>query len=76
MVYDRLSREAPGCYDDFDARSSEFLSRIDYSGTPDLDILAVGKGTAAAGGQWTIGDARFFTTPLRLAVARSLSRPF
>ncbi|CAL1173466.1 unnamed protein product [Cladocopium goreaui] len=69
MVYDKLSREAPGCYDDFDLRSSEFLEDIRYVGRPDLDVLLVGKGPAAAGGQWTIGDARFFTSDLYLKFA-------
>ncbi|CAK9014476.1 unnamed protein product [Durusdinium trenchii] len=72
MVYDHLSREAPGCFDDFDRRSAEFLEQMEYTGEPDVDILLVGKGPAAAGGQWTIGDARFFTTPLYLQFAEHM----
>ncbi|CAJ1359637.1 unnamed protein product [Effrenium voratum] len=50
MVYDRLSREAPGCFDDFDARCMEYLDRIGYTGDPDLDLLSVGgpSGTLAS----------------------------
>ncbi|CAE7597759.1 SEC63, partial [Symbiodinium natans] len=69
MVYDRLSREAPGCFDDFDHRCQEYLDRMEYFGQPDVDILQVGHGPAAAGGQWTIGDVRLFTSPRYLHFA-------
>ncbi|CAE7882074.1 ERDJ2B, partial [Symbiodinium sp. KB8] len=69
MVYDRLSREAPGCFDDFNHRCQEFLDMIEYDGQPDGDILQVGYGPAAAGGQWTIGDVRLFTSPPYLQFA-------
>eukprot|EP00929_Paragymnodinium_shiwhaense_P043405 TRINITY_DN22319_c0_g1_i6.p1 TRINITY_DN22319_c0_g1~~TRINITY_DN22319_c0_g1_i6.p1 ORF type:complete len:389 (-),score=66.58 TRINITY_DN22319_c0_g1_i6:1178-2344(-) len=61
MVYDRLSREAPGCFDGFDERTIEFLDAHGLRGAAvDEDMLHVGRGPAAAGGQWTIGDARVF----------------
>ncbi|CAE8615373.1 unnamed protein product [Polarella glacialis] len=62
MVYDRISREAPGCFDGFDKRTLEFVDRFSYHGEPDDEILQVGTGPAAAGGQWTVGDARLFTS--------------
>jgi len=61
LVYDKLSREAPGCYDGFDQRSLDYLHGLGVQGTLDNNILHVGRGPAAAGGQWTAGDARFFT---------------
>jgi len=60
IVYDRLSREAPGCFDGFDERTLELIHRLRYAGGVDLDVTHIGRGPAAAGGQWTIGDARLF----------------
>eukprot|EP00927_Polykrikos_kofoidii_P067584 TRINITY_DN63030_c0_g1_i1.p1 TRINITY_DN63030_c0_g1~~TRINITY_DN63030_c0_g1_i1.p1 ORF type:complete len:565 (+),score=77.48 TRINITY_DN63030_c0_g1_i1:180-1874(+) len=62
MMYDRLSRETPGCADGFDLRTLEFLRQYLYIGLLDEDILNVGRGPAAAGGQWSVGDARLFTS--------------
>jgi len=69
LVYDRLSREAPGCFDGFDDRTLQLIRRLGYAGRPDQDMLYVGRGPAAAGGQWTIGDARLFRSDAYLTFA-------
>lgn len=62
MVYDRLSRETPGCADGFDQRTLEFMWHYGYIGLTDEDLFNVGRGPAAAGGQWTVGDVRLFAS--------------
>jgi len=69
MVYDAVSREAPGCFDGFDEMVLRFFQVFGYIGSPDLEILHVGRGPAAAGGQWTLGDARLFSSDRYLRFA-------
>ncbi|CAK0836647.1 unnamed protein product, partial [Prorocentrum cordatum] len=73
MMYDILSREAPGCYDGFDEKTIEFLGRSQYRGKADLDVLHIGSGPAAAGGQWTLGDARLFRDASYLRFADAMT---
>eukprot|EP00928_Gymnodinium_smaydae_P048033 TRINITY_DN32083_c0_g1_i1.p1 TRINITY_DN32083_c0_g1~~TRINITY_DN32083_c0_g1_i1.p1 ORF type:complete len:481 (+),score=93.72 TRINITY_DN32083_c0_g1_i1:40-1443(+) len=60
MVYDKLSRETPGCFDGFEEMTLNYAQRSHYAGPPDDSVLNVGRGPAAAGGQWTAGDLRLF----------------
>jgi len=69
LVYDRISREAPGCHDGFDERTRQFMDSWGYRGMPDEEMLHIGHGPAAAGGQWTIGDARLFSSERYLLFA-------
>jgi len=69
MVYDRLSRETPGCFDDFDQQTINFVNAWGRVGHLDEDILHVGRGPAAAGGQWTVGDIRYFGSDAYLRFA-------
>lgn len=69
MVYDTISREAPGCHDGFDEMTLAFMNRVRYPGLSDEELLHVGHGPAAAGGQWTIGDARLFASESYLGFA-------
>lgn len=69
LVYDRVSREAPGCFDGFDLRTLDFMRRWGYHGAPDSDLLHVGSGPAAVGGQWTAGDVRLFSSERYLRFA-------
>merc|ERR1712194_45064 len=62
MEYDRISREAPGCHDEFDDITLSFLNKYGYTVMMDRDVMHLGHGPAAAGGQWTIGDVRLFTS--------------
>ena len=62
LVYDRISREAPGCFDHFDEQTLYHLRQMNYTGLPDEEVLSVGHGPAAVGGQWTLGNARLFSS--------------
>lgn len=62
MVYDTVSREAPGCHDGFDELTLRYFGHFGYRGAPDGDLLHVGHGPGAAGGQWTLGDAKLFSS--------------
>lgn len=69
MVYDRLSRESPGCHDGFDDRTVQFIDHWGYVGLADQEMLHLGHGPAAAGGQWTVGDVRLFGSEAYLRFA-------
>jgi len=69
MVYDKVSREAPGCHDGFDEATLEFIRDYGFIGNPDRELLQVGHGPAAAGGQWSVGDAHLFSSDRYLRFA-------
>lgn len=69
MMYDKVSREAPGCHDGFDEHTLEFIRQYGYMGEPDKELLHVGHGPGAAGGQWSFGDARLFSSDRYLRFA-------
>lgn len=70
LAYNRLSIEAPGCFDKFIDYVDDFAEEHklkDHKEKPyGKERLKLGKGISALGGQWTVGDMRLFSSPLYL----------
>ena len=55
-----MSVEAPGCFDGYLDFVRDWAAKYQVDEVFNYTSLSLGKGVAAFGGQWTVGDLRLF----------------